>query len=426
MQLEIEPKAALSDRKISFRIFGLPPLAKVKASASMRLPWAEDILFESEAWFTADENGRVDLDRQRPDSGSYSYADSMGLILSFQSKDPDALSKIGENMSVDRNLFIDISVEAGGEKSAVRLERIFMPGDLKRQCVEDPIVADLFYGEERSRKTVVLLGGSGGRLAVQQPFACAMAAHGFNVLSLPYFGEKGLPSELSAVPLEYFEKAFSWLQNNPLTQSREIYLMAMSKGAEAALILAARYPFITRVAAIAPHAYCFQGISFTKYESSWTYQGKQLPYIHMKVRWLLADMLRSFIKNKPFGFTPTFIRGLNEATDAEKNAARIPVENAKADILMLVGRQNNVWNSIDGCEIIMDTLRKSRYPHSYELVVYDDAGESFYAPYIIPVGNATGRLAPRLALFMGGTPQGNQRAQVDAWERMVEFLKRPG
>jgi hypothetical protein len=199
--------------------------------------------------------------------------------------------------------------------------------------------------------------------------------------------------------------------------------MGMSKGAEAAMILASRYPFIRRVAAIAPHAYCFQGLSFTKHESSWTYQGKQLPYIHMKVRWLLTDMLRSFITNKPFGFTPTFQRGLKEVTDAEKAAARIPVENSKAEILMLVGRQNNMWNSIDGCEIIMDTLRKSHYPYSYKLVVYNDAGESFYAPYIIPVGNATGRFTPRLSLFMGGTPEGNALAQVDAWEKMVEFLQ---
>jgi hypothetical protein len=426
MKLEIEPKAALSDRKISFRISGLPPLGKVKGRASLRLPWAEDIPFESEASFTADEHGRVDLDRQKPDFGSYAYADSMGLILSLQSKNPDALVKVGEHISIDRNLNIDITVESGNDVASVRLERIFMAEDLKLQRITEPFVGDLFYAENPGRKTVVLLGGSGSGLAVNQPVACALASRGFNVLSLPYFGEKGLPAELVAVPLEYFERAFSWLQNNPLTQSREVYLWAMSKGAEAAMILASRFPFITRVAAVAPHAYCFQGTSFTKYNSSWTYQDEPLPYIHMKVRWLLADMFRAFVKNEPFGFTPTFIRGLKEAAEAEKNAARIPVENAQADILMLVGRQNNVWNSIDGCEIIMDTLRKSRHPHSYELVVYDDAGESFYAPYIIPVGNATGRFGPRLALFMGGTPEGNGRAQADAWERMVEFLQRPG
>jgi hypothetical protein len=56
---------------------------------------------------------------------------------------------------------------------------------------------------------------------VNQPFACALASRGFNVLSLPYFGEKGLPAELVGVPLEYFEKAFSWLQNNSLPQSKE-------------------------------------------------------------------------------------------------------------------------------------------------------------------------------------------------------------
>lgn len=260
---------------------------------------------------------------------------------------------------------------------------------------------------------------------MNQPIACALASRGFNVLSLPFFGEKGLPAELVAVPLEYFEKAFSWLRNNPLTHGKEIYLWAMSKGAEAAMILASRYPFITKVAAIAPHAYCYQGTSFTNYNSTWMYRDKPLPYIHIKVGWIISDMLRSIIKNEPFGFTPSHKRGMVEATDADRDAARIPVENAKADLLILVGRQNNMWNSIDGCEIIMDTLRKNRYPYSYKLVVYDDAGESFYAPYIIPVGNATAKFAPRLALCMGGTPEGNQRAQPDAWEKIVEFLLRP-
>jgi hypothetical protein len=47
----------------------LPTHEKVKISASMSLPWAKDVVFESAAWFTADADGRVDLSRQKPDSG---------------------------------------------------------------------------------------------------------------------------------------------------------------------------------------------------------------------------------------------------------------------------------------------------------------------------------------------------------------------
>jgi hypothetical protein len=155
MQLEIEPTAALSDQKIRFRITGLPPLAKVKASASMRLPWADEIPFESEAWFTADEHGRVDVGRQKPDSGSYAYADRMGLILSLQSKDPNVLAKIGEHISIDRNLKIDINAEFGNDTASVRLERIFMAEDLMLRRITDPFVGDLFYAGDPGRKTVV-------------------------------------------------------------------------------------------------------------------------------------------------------------------------------------------------------------------------------------------------------------------------------
>ncbi|HTP09061.1 MAG TPA: acyl-CoA thioesterase/BAAT N-terminal domain-containing protein, partial [Anaerolineae bacterium] len=71
MKLHVQPLVALCDEKVSISISELPPASKVKLSASLRLPWAKDVVFESLAWFTADALGRVDLSRQKPDSGSY-------------------------------------------------------------------------------------------------------------------------------------------------------------------------------------------------------------------------------------------------------------------------------------------------------------------------------------------------------------------
>jgi dienelactone hydrolase len=410
---------ALCDQKIDICASDLPAHSKVKISVSLRLPWANDVLYESTAWFMTDADGKVDLSRQKPVSGSYDYIDPMGLIDSVRSQDPKALEKIARNISVDKSIFIDITAECGSELASVKLERLMKTPEIKSQRITDDFVGELFYSDCPDNKTIVWLGGSGSGLSVNAPVAAALASHGFNVLSLPFFGEKGLPSQLSKIPLEYFERVFTWLQKNPITHCKEVQILGMSKGAELALILASKYPFITKMVLWAPHAYCFQGLAY-KNESSWTYAGIDLPFIRGKNWWIVADMLRCFIKNEPFGFTPVYKKAL--AIAKNKPEARIKVENACADLLMITSRECGMWNTYDGSLEIMDTLRKSNYPYHYDLIVYEHAGEPFYVPYVIPASESSVKIAPRLMLSMGGTLEGNARAKVDAWERTIQFF----
>jgi hypothetical protein len=132
-------------------------------------------------------------------------------------------------------------------------------------------------------------------------------------------------------------------------------------------------------------------------------------------------MAGCFIKNKPFGYTHTHVMGLNRAKN--KPDARIRVEDIKADMLLFSGKQCNMWNAFDGCTEIMDTLEKSGFPYKFEHIAYEDAGEPFYAPYIIPESiRLSMKIAPRLSLSMGGTLQGNTDAVIDSWERMLAFF----
>jgi hypothetical protein len=421
MKLQIHPLIALADQKVTISISELPAFSKVKLSASLCFPWAPDFPFESFAWFTADARGNVDLSKQKPDSGSYDFVDSMGLIASVKCKDPKSLGAIGENISVDKSLFIDIVAECGQDRAYARLERLFVAKDVQRQRISDEFVGELFYTDNPNNKTVLLIGGSSGGLDPNLPIAALLASHGLNVLTVAYFKEKGLPAQLAEIPLEYFERVFAWLSHHPITTGKDVYIHGTSKGAELSLILASRYPFIKRMALVSPHAYCFQGIAFFKNVSSWTYEGKPLPYIRLKWSWLITNMLSCFIRNKPFGYAYMFKKGLNVAKN--KEAARIKVENAQADLLLFTNKQCNIWNTYDGSVQIMDTLRTHNYPHYYDLVVYEDTGEPYPAPYVIPAGLTTVRLAPRLVLSIGGTLEGNMHAAADSWEKAIEFLK---
>jgi len=140
----------------------------------------------------------------------------------------------------------------------------------------------------------------------------------------------------------------------------------------------------------------------------------------MKNRWVLADMLRCMVKNEPFGFTSFYKKSL--ALAQNKTAARIPAEDAQADLLLVTSTDCNMWNTYDGSLEIMETLRKCQYSHAYELVVYENAGEPYYVPYVIPAGIISKQIAPRLVLSMGGTLQGNAHAKEDSWVKTIEFF----
>jgi len=351
---------ALVDEKVDICISEIPPYSKVKVNCSLHLPWAVDVPFESSAWFTADATGKVDLACQRPDSGSYDFVDSMGLIVSVRCQDPKAMEKITRNIGVNASLSIEISAECGTARASARLERFFKTPDIKSERITDEFVGEFFYSNNPKNKTVVWLGGSGSNLVVNSLVCAPLASRSFNVLSLPFFGEKGLPDKLSRIPLEYFEKVFAWLAKHPITAGKEFSILGMSKGAEAALLLASRYPFIHRMVLWAPHAYCFQGIAY-KNESSWTYEGENVPYIEMKNMWVIEHMLSCMVKNQPFGFTPVFKKSLARAKN--KESARIKLENIQADLLMVTSTDCGMWNTYDGSVEIMDTLRKNNYTH---------------------------------------------------------------
>jgi len=419
MKLNIKELVALCDSKVTIVISELPPDGKVNLKAHMCFPWAKNVKFESEANFTADENGCVDLSKQKPDSGSYNYIDSMGIISSLNVTS-GKFNDISQNISVDESLFIDITAESGQDKASARLERLFKLPEIKNQKINGEFIGEFFYTENNDYKTVLMIGGSGGELGANLPIASLLASHGFNVLTVAYFSEKGLPPKLAEIHLEYFEKVFAWLNNNPLTANKDIYLHCTSKGGELGFILASRYHFIKKVAAFAPHAYCFQGLNF-KNVSSWTYKEQPLPYIRLKNKTLFANMIGCFIKNKPFGYTHTYMKALLGAKN--KQDARIKIENAQADIIMFAGKQDNIWNANDGCAEIMETLNKNKYRYKYELHTYENAGHPFYAPYIIPAGMSSMKVAPRITFSSGGTLEGNAEALIDSWVKMIVFFK---
>ena len=72
--IHFHPDAPLMDEVIHFRLSGLPPGKAVTLRAQTTL---QGKLWQAQATFTADEQGKVDVSKQVPASGSYTGADRM-------------------------------------------------------------------------------------------------------------------------------------------------------------------------------------------------------------------------------------------------------------------------------------------------------------------------------------------------------------
>jgi pimeloyl-ACP methyl ester carboxylesterase len=422
MKLGISPLRGLCDERIRIKISDLPPSADVTMGASLVFPWAKNVRYESSAVFRADANGDLDLSTQKPVSGSYDIEDSMGLIQSLR-RVRGKFKDVFENISVNDTLIIEITAECGQDCARAQLERLFMLPEVKSRKINDEFVGELFYTENIRDKTIVVLGGSSNKeLRTILPPSALLASHGFNVLALAFFGEKGLNSALAEIPLEYFERVFAWLSKSPITHSKEVYVYSGSIGGILGLELASRYPVITKVVASNPLAWIIQGLSIKK-ASLLTQGGRSLPFIKFSLSAFFSSLIHCFIKNKPFGFAYTYKKSL--AMAGNKEEARIKVENSNADILLFGGQKDGWWDTHESCQIIMQGLAEHGYRHAFEYVTYENGGHACYPPFIIPVEelSAPQKMAPRLVFAEDVSKEANAHMLEDSWNRAIEFLK---
>jgi Acyl-CoA thioester hydrolase/BAAT N-terminal region len=107
-----------------------------------------------------------------------------------------------------------------------------------RDIREDGIVGKLFKPKWHipARSAVIIIPGAEWP-SFQNLSAYLLAARGFTVLSLPYYGLDGLPQQLESIPIEYFSRAIDLLRRDYIGD-RNLFLLAISRGAEAAAMTA--------------------------------------------------------------------------------------------------------------------------------------------------------------------------------------------
>ena len=252
---------------------------------------------------------------------------------------------------------------------------------------------------------VILLGGSEGGLGPGTTrMGKALAAHGFNVLQVAYFGAPGEPEQLVAVPLETFEKGLAWLDARPEVRRGHIGIVGGSKGAEAALLFASHEPQIRAVAVGMPSSVVWPGISYSPgMKSSWTKGGQPLPFLP----YAFGSDYRSI-----YGAYDNGLKALDQHPDAI-----IPAERIAGPVMLVCGKADSLWPSCPMAEQVAARLKTKGFTHPVQLLEYDDAGHALFG---VPVDKANPAY-PTLA-SLGGSADGNAAARADDWPKTLAFL----
>ncbi|BCL80481.1 hypothetical protein ccbrp13_29460 [Ktedonobacteria bacterium brp13] len=257
--------------------------------------------------------------------------------------------------------------------------------------------------------------------------AALLASRGYAAFALAYFKREGQPKQLKNIPLEYFEHAIAWLQEQPEVAADKIAVIGLSRGGELALLLGATISSVRAIIAGAPSGIRHSAVSAGT-KAAWTYHGEPLPFLTFKPGFfdsigMTINAFKSMFTHTPMTMKAGFIKLLKK--EEEVAAATIPVEQTQGPILLLAGQQDQLWPSALYSEKVMERLRAHNFAYTYTHLNYAEAGHFVCFPYGLP------SLPPMVSvtypngfgMTFGGSPRANADAASDSWQKILAFLQ---
>jgi dienelactone hydrolase len=254
---------------------------------------------------------------------------------------------------------------------------------------------------------VLVLAGSSGRVDIER--ARRLAQCGALALALQWFGGPGQCPGICEIPLETFTAAIDWLVEQG---SQRIGIVGLSKGAEAALLVAVRDTRVDAVVAISPSSVVwanagpgYDGADYP-YRSSWSWEGLPLPFVPYDETWTPPA------GQQPVSFRPLYEASLRAHPEAVV-AAAIPIERVRGDALLIAGGDDALWPSALFAETLAARCRAAGRPVG--LVTHPDAGHRPVFPGETPP-------APSARVAHGGSPTADAALGHAAWPTVLTSL----
>lgn len=253
----------------------------------------------------------------------------------------------------------------------------------------------------------LVLSGSSGRVEVER--ADLLARQGVHALTYRWFGAEGQPPGICEYPLELFNPALDLLA----AMCDRIVLVGVSKSAEAFLLYAAHDPRVDGVVALAPTHVAWANVGpgadgqVRPQRSSWTWRGVPVPFVPYD-----DDFA---VDTDPPEYRPMYEHSLTAFPDAV-DAARIPVEQVFADVLVVAGEADRVWPSADSARDI--EARRAAYGLPTTVVTHPAAGHRVILPGERPASGGA-----RMA--RGGSESADRELGEQAWPHLRRLLDLP-
>ncbi len=257
------------------------------------------------------------------------------------------------------------------------------------------------------RVGVLVLLGASGRMDVER--GRLLATHGAHAMTLRWFGGEGQSPGVCEIPLAVFVRALDRLSEEPVDK---LAIIGLSKGAEAALLLACVDDRVDLTVAMSPPAVVWANVGpgldgrDKPYRSSWTWQGEPLPFVPYDESWSPAE------HKGPVSYKSLYERSLALDPQATE-AATIPIEDGTGDLVLVAGHDDQLWPSVDAVGSL--SQRRVFHDHQVEVLLNEQAGHGPLFP---------GQPLPPASLHIkrGGTPQGDAELGAATWATITQRL----
>jgi dienelactone hydrolase len=382
--LHVSPVRVRFDEAFDIRVSGVEPGQEVTITSKFGG-------FAAEATYLADERGRVYPSGMKPIEGNFDVADSMAFIW--------AATKAGGDQNYYPSITVPelVTLSASGHGSdigTIVIERFIHSVGYTEEYISNDDMVGIFYppgaGSTSPAPAIIVLGGSEGRLSSMTDVGATLAADGYAVLYLAYFGIGTLPIVLERIPLEYFAKAITWLQQRPEVRPDRIGVCGFSVGGDLALILGSYMPEISSVVCRSGRGYISPGLGGDISVGAWTWKGKEL--------------------------VPPPWHSISQPEDAfgatELQQYEIPVERVNGPILLVSG-DDDPYLTTPQSQVAWERLQRESHPWPDQFLSYPGAGHLIAMPY---------RPMMWTQETTGGDVLSNQIASVNSWRAILQHF----
>ncbi|XP_004681766.1 PREDICTED: acyl-coenzyme A thioesterase 4 [Condylura cristata] len=391
------------DQPVRIAVSGLAPGQPVTLRASLRDEKGE--LFRAHARYCAGPGGLLDLTRAPALGGSFAGLEPMGLLWALEPEKPfwRFLKR-----DVQTPFAVELEVLDGHDPETERLlgrtvhERHFLGPGVRREPVRAGRVrAALFLppGPGPFPGIIDIFGVGGGLLEYR---ASLLAGHGFATLALAYYDFEDLPKNIDTIHLDYFEEALCYMLQHSQVKGPGIGLLGISLGADICLSMASFLKNISATVSI-------NGSGFTA--------SRPIHYKQTSIPPLGHDVRRVKVA---FSGLLDIVDIRNDIVGGCENPCMIPIEKAQGPILFIAGEDDHNWRS----DLYTQRASERLQAHGKEkpqIISYPGTGHYIEPPYFPMCPASLHKLIDQRVIW-GGEPRAHSKAQVDAWEQILNFF----